>query len=132
MQIVNFEIEVISMTFYVHLPLKIINSLKTDETYLTNNGNKVLVYYLKKNKIAVKQLARLLGVSSPTIYKYLKNPFNLQLGQLILIAGYFRIDFMLLIHLLDKNKDMQPKGRDKVYLHDIFSQGSTLYGSISR
>ena len=56
-----------------------------------------LILHLSKNKITKKHIEKSMGVSYPTILKFIDNPGSLKYSQLVLLCKVIDIDIIELI-----------------------------------
>ena len=80
-------------------------------------GNKAIMYYIKQKKCTKTDIAKLLNISNTTLHKYLNNPYNMSLKQLMSLCGLFVCPIEELVYLLIMNKANVNKG--KWYLEGI-------------
>jgi len=81
-------------------------------------GNRAIMYYIKRKNYTKTQVAKLLNVTNATLHKYLNNPYNMSLRQLILLSGLFGCSIEELVYLVSKNKAKLNK-EGFWYLEDI-------------
>ncbi len=77
-------------------------------------------YHLKRHKLSKTDLCRLLSISRITLAIYIKNPFKMRLEDIVLMAGFFKVDYLELINSFAKNKCVTSK-EDKEYLRRFVS-----------
>lgn len=72
----------------------------------------------KRNNLGKFDICRLLGISLPTLNSYIKNPGQIRLKDLHLIAGFVGINVLELVYLLDRTKPAIKK-KDKWYMEGL-------------
>jgi hypothetical protein len=71
--------------------------------HITLNYNSPLLILAKRKNLTVTDVCRMLQMSKPTFYKYVKNPSFLSIVNVITLSGLFNIKPEVLFYLLVHN-----------------------------
>jgi len=78
---------------------------------------------MNRKNLTVTNISQVLKLSRVQTYEYLKNPYNLRLGQLLSISGLLGIPYLELVVILDLNKPDLSK-EDKANLSSLIARVS--------
>jgi hypothetical protein len=74
------------------------------ESLYTPTGLSPILHYAKKNGYTKLSLCRLLGISRPTLERFIKYPYTLRLHELMLLGGLFGLPVEELVYIILRNK----------------------------
>lgn len=79
-------------------------------------------YYIVKNKYTKSDTCKLLGITRKTLYMWISDPGLIRLKDIILLSGYFKVDYVHFTFLLMQNRQKVKKA-DRWYLTEVLVNG---------